>query len=480
MFSLALPKPASADQGQIPENRVPARLEPMVVQAHAFAETPELFKLGPGQPVVAPTGDGQGRTTPVHYFRRSLKAKGALSQRDPVIQSFMPLRNTPSPNLTFDGVNSNCGCTPPDPNGAVGPNNYVSIVNTHFQVFNKFTGAAQTSIIPINNLFSSLGNGSLCATTDDGDPIVLYDQLADRWLIAQFANANSSTGPWYMSIAVSKTPDPTGAYYVYCFQTPGSKFPDYPKLGVWPDGYYMTDNQFNGAGNTFLGVGVFAFDRAKMLAGDPTASYIYFDLNSLSTTIFGMLPSSVDGPPPPIGTPNYFTYYTSLQNNDPQNGLRVFQFHADFAHTNLATFTERSESPISVAAFTPFASSGSGDIPQPGTSEQVDSLADRLMFRLQYRNFGTNETLVMTHTVVGGSSQAAIRYYQLNRSLPGGSFVVYDQATYAPDAEYRWMGSAALNYRGDLAVGYSLSSSSNYPSICYAARLATDPTGGLA
>src|SRR5258708_4891458 len=168
-----------------------APLTPIVVQANAFAESPALLKLGPGQPVVAPTGDGQGRTIPAHYFRRSLNARGALSQRDPVIQSSMPAINTPSPNLTFDGVNNNCSCTPPDPNGAIGPNNYVSIVNTHYQVFDKFTGAAQTAITPINSLFSSLGGGSLCATTDDGDPVVLYDQLADRWVIAQFANAGS-------------------------------------------------------------------------------------------------------------------------------------------------------------------------------------------------------------------------------------------------------------------------------------------------
>jgi subtilisin-like proprotein convertase family protein len=191
-----------------------------------------------------------------------------------------------------------------------------------------------------------------------------------------------------------------------------------------------------------------------------------------------VLPSDLDGPPPPIGTPNYFSYFTSVAFGDPQDGLRVFQFHTDFVNPNLATFTERAESPIAVAAFTPF-SPGTPAIPQSGTTQNLDSLGDRLMHRLQYRNFASNETLVVNHSVNGGSAQAAIRYYQLRRPLPSGNFGVYDQATFAPDALYRWMGSAALDYLGNMAVGYSVSSTTNFPSIRYAGRLASDPTNGL-
>ncbi len=443
-----------------------AGLKPVVGRAHGFAETPPLSAM----PSVS-EGDEDIRRLPVRYFRRSPKAQGPLAQRDPVIQSSAPSLTIPGPTLTFDGVNNNCSCTPPDTNGDVGPSNYVQTVNVHLQVYNKFTGAAQTGIVPINSLFAGLGNP--CETTNDGDPIVLYDPLADRWLIAQFANASSSTGPYYMSIAISKTPDPTGAYYAYCFQMPNSKFNDYPKFGVWPDGYYMSDNQFSG--NTFAGAGVFVFDRAKMLAGDPTASYVYFDLASVDATIGGLLPADLDGPPPPVGTPNYFAYFTADEFGDPSDALRVFAFHADFTNTNLCTFTERPESPIAVAPFNP----NVANVPQSGTSRKLDTLADRLMFRLQYRNFTSNESLVVTHTVVGGSGQAAIRYYQLKRNLPGGNFTVNEQATFAPDTTHRWMGSAAMDYQGNLAVGYSHSSSTNFPSIRYAGRLASDPPNGL-
>ena len=234
-----------------------------------------MNKTGPGMPTVTAPGDGSFRSVPVRYFRRSPNAQGAPSLRDPVIQSAQFSLNMPAPGGSFEGINNHCSCLPPDTNGDVGPSNYVQIVNTHFQVFNKFTGAAQTGVLAINTIFSSLGAGSPCAATNDGDPIVLYDHLADRWIIAQFANVSAGP-PYYMSIAVSKTPDPTGAYYAYCFAMPNTKFNDYPKLSVWPDGYYMTDNQFNG--NSFVGAGVFAFDRTKMLAGDPSASYIYFEI----------------------------------------------------------------------------------------------------------------------------------------------------------------------------------------------------------
>ena len=157
-------------------------LKPEVVQASGFGESPELIKLGPGQPVAAPDYEGTGRLVPIHYLRRSPNAQGALVDRDPVIQTSMPVINTPSPNLSFDGINNVDGFVPPDTVGAIGPSNYVQMVNSRIQVFNRFTGAAQTSANPISSLFASLGGGSLCATTDDGDPVVVYDQLADRWL----------------------------------------------------------------------------------------------------------------------------------------------------------------------------------------------------------------------------------------------------------------------------------------------------------
>jgi uncharacterized repeat protein (TIGR01451 family) len=328
----------------------------------------------------------------------------------------------------------------------------------------------------MSSLFA--GSAGPCATRDDGDPIVLYDHLADRWLISQLAAAAPIS---HECIAISQTGDPSGSYFVYDFPMPNAKFNDYPKFGVWPDGYYMTDNQF--LAEVFAGAGVFAFDRAKMLAGDPAASFIYFDLAALDPSIGGMLPSDLDGPPPPAGTPNPFAYFTAGEFGDPQgDALRIFDFHADFANPAASTFTERNESPIATAAFDPNLCGFSRScIPQPGTPVGLDAISDRLMFRLQYRNFGSHQSLVVNHTVdADGTDHAGIRYYELRRTLPGGTWSIHEQATFAPDATHRWMGSAALDQKGNLAVGFSASDNATFPSIRYAGRLATDLPGGLA
>lgn len=396
----------------------------------------------------------------------------------PVLQLGPPTPLVPFPNLTFEGLSASddtavFGSTvaPPDTNGDVGPDHYVQMVNTVFRVFDKLTGFPLTPPTALSSLFASLPGA--CADTDDGDPVVLYDPLADRWLLTQFANAFNGP-PFFMSIAVSQSGDPAGAYFVYCFQMPNDKFNDYPKFGVWPDGYYMTDNQFAVG---FVGAGVFAFDRAKMLVGDPTATYVYFDLENVDASIAGMLPSDLDGPPPPVGTPNYFMYFVATERGDAVDGLRIFEFVPNYTTPASSTFTERADSPVIVAPFDPVVP----EIPQPpGDGTTLDSVSDRLMFRLQYRNFTSYETLVVCHTVnANGAGQAGVRYYELRRPLPAGDFSVNEQATLAPDTDNRWMGSAAMDASGNLAVGYSVSSATIHPSIRYAARLANDPPGGL-
>ncbi len=323
----------------------------------------------------------------------------------------------------------------------------------------------------------------------DTTNLFIYDSYADRWLITQFtigANPNN-----HQCIAISKTPDPTGQYFIYDFMMPNNKFNDYPKFGVWPDGYYMTNNQFNQAGTAFLGAGVFAYDRAKMLAGDPTATFIYFDTcpTNVGCIIGGMLPSDADGlNPPPAGAPNVFSYFIATEFGDASDGLRLFDFHADFAVPGNSTFTERAESPLAVAAFDPSTPPGRDDIEQPppanNATAALDAIGDRLMNRLQYRNFGTHESLVVNHTVNVGTGttqalhQAGVRYYELRRS--GGGYSVNEQATFAPDTTNRWMGSAAMDHEGNLAVGYSVSSTTVFPGIRYAGRLAGDPPNGLA
>ena len=318
------------------------------------------------------------------------------------------------------------------------------------------------------------GFGGPCDSCNDGDPVVLYDQLAGRWVISQFAVASGP--PYYQYVAVSQTSDPLGAWYRYSFTWPNNKFNDYPKLGVWPDGYYMTANQF--VGNTWSGAGVAVMDRQSMLQGLP-ATIQYFDLYSVNANYGGMLPSTVDGPAPPAGTPNYFAEVDDSSTIGTVDAMRIWSFHVDWSNPSSTTFG-LSGSPnwtLPVAPFTPICPSTRNCISQPDTSRGLDAIGDRLMYRLQYRNFGGYQTLVVNHTVDAGGGVAGIRWYEMRNS--GSGWSIYQQGTYAPDSDNRWMASAAMNGEGDIAIGFSVSSSSTYPSIRYAGRRATDPLGVL-
>ncbi|NJD69854.1 MAG: DUF11 domain-containing protein [candidate division NC10 bacterium] len=441
-------------------------------------------------PAVAPTpGEiGPPREIPIQPFRSVPRPKqkpaAPLSQAEGITGTpALPTPNIPAPTTTFEGLSNadniavhGGAVLPPDPNGDVGPNHYVQSVNLLFRVFQK-NGAPVTAPLKLSSLFAGAPT-SPCATRDDGDPIVLYDHLADRWLISQFARVAPIS---HQCIAISQTGDPSGSYFVYDFAMLNTKDIDYPKFGVWPDAYYMTDNQFNALG--FAGAGAFAFDRTKMLAGDPTASFIYFDLAERDPTIGGMLPADLDGPLPPAGAPGLFAYFTADEFFDPEgDALRIFEFHADFGNPANSSFIE--QSPVVVALFDPnLCGFLRNCIPQPGTAVGLDAISDRLMHRLQYRNFGSHETLVVNHTVdADGTNHAGVRYYELHRTSAGpgfGEWSIHEQATFAPDAVHRWMGSAALDQQGNLAVGFSASDNATFPSIRYAGRLASDPPGGL-
>jgi len=348
---------------------------------------------------------------------------------------------------------------PPDTVGAVGATQYVQVVNTGLAVFDKSTKAAVYGPVPTSSLWSGFGGG--CETNNDGDATVVYDKAAGRWVISQFS---VSTTPYLQCVAVSKTSDATGGYYRYAFSYGNTQFPDYPKTGVWPDGYYTTYNIFNG--NSFGGAKLCAFNRSAMLSGAAATQQCF----QLSTSFGGVLPADLDGSTaPPVGAPNYMLNFGS-------NSLNLWKFHVDWstpANTSLSGPVN-----IPVAAFAA-ACSGGTCIPQSGVNQKLDSLADRLMYRLAYRNFGTHESLVVTHSVnPNGSSKspkaqaAAVRWYELRS--PGASPVVYQQSTYAPDSSFRWMGSVAMDKQGNMALGYSVSSSSLHPAVRYTGRLATD------
>jgi hypothetical protein len=410
------------------------------------------------QPADAPPLDTK-KEHPQHKY----PTPDASTTADPVVQSSTGASAAPSLANNFEGVGAGftgpqgtftVNSAPPDPNSAVGPNNIVEVVNSAFAIFNK-TGSVVYGPVQTNTLWSGFGGG--CQSNNDGDATVAYDRLADRWIVSQFS---VSTTPYLQCVAVSTTGDPTGSYHRYAFQY--ANFPDYPKLGVWPDAYYTTFNMFKN-GTTFAGPEICAYDRAKMLAGQAATQQCV----QLGTSYGGLLPSDLDGStPPPAGSPNYIVGYGT-------NSLLLWKYHVDWATTSNTSLT--GPTTIPVAAFSA-ACSGGTCIPQSGTSQQLDSLADRLMYRLAYRNFGDHESLVVNHSVVAGSS-TGIRWYELRS--PNGTPTVYQQGTYAPDSSYRWMGSAAMDGNGDIALGYSTSSSSIHPGIRYTARLAGDPLGQM-
>src|ERR1700680_81270 len=380
-------------------------------------------------------------------------------QEDPVIQVGSVTLATPAVTSSFEGLgNGQYGFSvtsaPPDTNGTVGATQYVQWVNTSFAVFNKSSGALIAGPTAGNTLWSGFGGG--CQTNNDGDPVVLYDKAAQRWVFSQFS---VTTTPYLQCIAVSTTSDATGTFNRYSFQY--GNFDDYPKMGVWSDGYYETFNMFNG--NTFVGADACAYNRTAMLAGS-AATQVCFQQGS---SVGGLLPSDIDGnTAPPAGSPNYMVYFGT-------NNLNLFKFHVDFNTPANSTFT--GPTVIPVAAFSPLCGGGTC-VPQPGTTQQLDSLADRLMYRLAYRNFGTHESLVVNHSVTAGSG-GGVRWYEIQN--PSGTPTVAQQSTFAPDSNYRWMGSIATDQAGDMAVGYSVSSSSLNPTIRYTGRVPSDPSGTM-
>jgi hypothetical protein len=481
-------------------------ISPVEGQAVAFAISLPITDLPPEPEVEPPVPDENGEIPDQEMerrlpFRPEQMDAGAGSV-DPAIfpgggpggASAEGLQETamPSPIVSFAGlstVDNGNTVLPPDTVGDVGPNHYVQMTNIRFRVFDK-TGLPLIPARSLASLFAPLGSTNRCSNVNDGDPVVVYDPLADRWLLSQFCNSFANPNN-HQLVAISTTGDPTGSYFLYDFMMPNNKFNDYPHFAVWPDAYYMTDHQFNQAGTAYLGQGVFALNRAKMLAGDPTAGYIYFDLFPLDPDIGGMLASDMDGlNPPPLGSPAYFMNWRADEYGDPFDFLQIFEFHADFAHPGSSTFIQRPESHMPVPAFDPRVPPASPQncIEQPGAAAAsfLDAIQDRFMHRLAYRNFGGQESLVVTHTVNVGPNpltnaghQAGIRYYELRRNLPGGPFFINNAATYAPDTDNRWMGSAAQDNQGDIAIGYSVSSSTVSPSVRFAGRLASDPPNGL-
>lgn len=388
---------------------------------------------------------------------------------DPVLQDYQGKSYHRGPILNFDGVGNVNGVIPPDTDGDVGPNHYFQMINLSFAIYDK---GGNKLYGPVDN--STLWNGFIgpWTGTNDGDPILLYDAMADRWMASQFA-INTSNGTFWQLMAISETGDPLGAYYQYAFEFPA--FNDYPKYGVWPDAYYATFNMFGEWNRTAAA----AFERDKMLAGDSTARMILFDLPE-HFNMRNMLPADFDGPPPPKGTPNYHLVFKDDAWGYPTDQLQVWEFVSNWDDPQSSTFQE-----TKILETEPFDSKLCDAprwqcIPQPNSNLKLEAINDRLMFRVQYRNFETYSTLVTNHTVdADGLGNAGIRWYELRDYHDGDGWEIYQQGTYAPDDNSRWMASIAMNGKGAIALGFTISSDTIPPSIMYTGRTAEAPLGEM-
>ncbi|NUP47912.1 MAG: hypothetical protein HOW97_11460, partial [Catenulispora sp.] len=401
---------------------------------------------------VAPDED-----TPLPHPTRA--AADPVVQTAPGTKAAVPLANN------WDAIGPNTGYSdtgvPPDPNAAVGTTQVMELVNTAYAVYSK-TGSTIIGATNTSSFWS--GFGGFCQSANDGDATVAFDRLANRWVVQQFANVTSSSGPYYECVAVSTSADATGTYNRYSYQF--TNFPDYPKLAVWPQAYFTTYNMFTPAG-AFVDAEICAMNRSAMLTGAAASQQCF----TTSSTYGGILAGDVDGTAaPPAGEDE-----TVVGLGATATTLATWKFHVDWTTPANSAFT--GPAALTVASYTTACGTSGTCIPQSGTTQQLDSLSDRIMYRLAYRNFGDHEALVTDDAVTAGSG-VGVRWYEL-RMTSGSTPTVYQQGTYAPDSTYRWMGSIAMDKAGSIALGYSQSSSSVHPSIRFTGRAAGDTLGSM-
>jgi hypothetical protein len=456
----------------------------VVVRATRHAFAPPLSQLVP-MPPRASSDSGEEEGLSVHAQSATRLVEDSVLQASPETISssgLSALSTTPGQNILgmgsgFPGYSEQA--VVPDTNGAAGPTQFVQWVNESFVVFNKSTGTVAYGPANGNTLWQALGGS--CAASDNLDPIAQFDKLANRWVMMMPVFA----APGYLCVAVSTTSDAiNGGWNLYAFELPAisqcrCRFgSDYPKWGVWPDGYYVSYNQANNL--NFMGAAACVVDRNSMLNGAAAATMQCF--TNTSTSFGALLPADVDGTtPPPINSPEYFLNFDYTN----EQSLDLWQFHVDWTTPTNSTFTGPTNIPV--AAFTEACgetalllnNTTGACIPQASTSQMLDSMADRVMYRLAYRNFPDHQSLLVNHTVSTGTStsQTGIRWYELQNTQ--GTFGLYQQGTYAPDSNYRWMGSIAMDQSGDIALGYSVSSSTMSPSIGYTGRVPSDPLGQM-
>ncbi|NOR86118.1 MAG: hypothetical protein GQ527_00775, partial [Bacteroidales bacterium] len=369
------------------------------------------------------------------------------------IQSEMGDEQSRGPGVGFNGQGGT-GYYPPDTDGDVSETHFVQVVNSKYNVYDK-QGTKLLGPLNLSTLWASLPGPWV--GSNDGDPIVLYDEIAQRWVITQFYVSNPNDN--YELFAVSETSDPLGAYHLYAFGF-GNQMNDYPKMGVWTDGYYATYNMFN---NGFVGSKITVVEREKMLIGDPTASMIEY----LKYGKYATMPADIDGENlPAAGTTNTVMYITDSKK------IELWDFHADWDTPSNSSLS------LGVTLTPTYFSEYNGSIPQPN-GNGLDALGGMIMNRLAYRKFDGHESMVTNHSVVA-NGKAGIRWYEFRRT--SGDWEIYQEGTYSPagDDHYRWMGSAAMNANGDIGLAYSVTNSSDiHPSIRYTGRRDGDALGQM-
>lgn len=379
----------------------------------------------------------------------------------------------PDPILNFAGQGFT-GANPPDTVGDVGPNHYIQAVNSaggsRVVVYSK-SGALLAGPF----LLETLGSGGPCAS-GFGDPVVLYDPLADRWLLSEFSGGGNN-----LCVYVSRTADPIGGgWFRYQFTTPN--FPDYPKYGVWPDAYYVASNENNPA--------AYALDRVRMLQGLSATSQRFTAPDLAGFPFQALTPADLDGATlPPAGSPGIFMRHRDDEVHNPpgtaQDFVEIWEFRVNWQNPGNSTFT----GPTNIAV-TDFSSelcglSSFSCFPQPGTNVALDPLREVVMFRLQYRNYGSHQALAGNFVtdadgepdIPPNNERGGVRWFELRKT--GGAWFLQQEGTYSPDTTNRWMGASALDGSGNFAVGYNVSSTSVFPGLRYAGRLTTDPVGSL-
>jgi len=425
---------------------------------------------------------------------------------DGALQTSAPEAAIPSTSQNFEGIknvdNNAVGLfevNPPDPNGEVGPNNYVEMVNLAFAVYDK---SGTRLLGPVDT--GTLWDGFAIPDCQDpsGDPVVLYDQLMDRWILTQFTTSGlnpdgSFNGkPFYNCVAISQTGDPTGAYYRYAFITDqeGSTstfFPDYPKYSVWTDSYVLTSRDFGSQDE--YGISVYGLEKNKMVNGQPARAVHFFldgnDPDILPLVGDGLLPADVDGKQKPktdTAIPIVGTQDDGAGYGGTFDALNIFDFFVKWRSTPIASLDLNTQ--LHTAPFDsifPCAPTSRDCLPQPGIvnpAQFLDILSyrQRPTFRLAYRNFKDYESLVTNQSVEAAPGVAGVRWYEIRRD-GSGNYSLYQQGTYAPgDGVHRWMGSIAQDKKGDMGLGYSVVNGINvFPGIRYTGRLFGDPLGQM-